>query len=102
MAKGIKTGGRQAGSVNKIKASSRELLQMIFDAELNSGKLQKELKKLSGKDYIDAVIKLSPFTVPKFQNINVDVVSGKEKERLNLPSWMHSEQAIKINFTDAL
>ena len=76
-------------------------MQQIFDAELNSGKLQKELRKLSGKDYVDAVVKLSPFSVPKFQNINVDVVSGKEKERLNLPSWMHSEQTVKINFVDA-
>ena len=63
MAKGIKTGGRTAGTVNKTTAETKELLQKIIEGMLN---------KLEPKERIDAVIKLLPYIVPKQQEIAID------------------------------
>ena len=70
MAKGIKTGGRTAGTVNKTTAETKELLQKIISNELDN--IEGMLNKLEPKERIDAVIKLLPYIVPKQQEIAID------------------------------
>lgn len=70
MAKGIKTGGRTAGTVNKTTAETKELLQKIVSNELDN--IEGMLNKLEPKERIDAVIKLLPYIVPKQQEIAID------------------------------
>ena len=62
MAKGLKTGGREAGTPNKITREKREVLSTILDNEYLV--LSELLEKLSPKDRIDAICKLSKFVVP--------------------------------------
>ena len=76
MAKGIKTGGRTAGTVNKTTAETKELLQKIVSNELDN--IQGILNKLEPKERIDAVIKLLPYIVPKQSEIAIE-----NKEMLN-------------------
>lgn len=71
MLKGIKTGGRKKGTANKLTLSHRELIQSIFDSEVRSGRVECELKKLEGKDYIDAILKLTGFVLPKLNSVDV-------------------------------
>ncbi len=67
--KQIKTGGRQKGTPNKITTSHRELIQTILGKEIEAGKIEKELSKLEGKDYLDIVLKLAGFVVPKLNSV---------------------------------
>lgn len=71
MATGRKTGGRKKGAANKLTLSHRELIQSIFDSEVRSGRMESELQKLEGKDYIDAIIKLTGFVLPKLNSVDV-------------------------------
>lgn len=66
MATGIKTGGRQAGSQNKITATAKKMLADIVEAELNN--LPALMQKLSDIERIQLLIKLLPYTVPKADN----------------------------------
>ena len=70
MAKGIKTGRRTKGAVNKTTAETTELLQKIVSNELDH--IEGMLNKLEPKERIDAVIKLLPYIVPKQQEIAID------------------------------
>lgn len=67
MAKGIKTGGRTAGAVNKTTAETKAILQKIVSNELDN--LNEMLEQLEPKERLDAIIKLLPYIVPKQQII---------------------------------
>ena len=62
---GKKTGGRQAGTPNKLTKELRSVLKDVLHAELET--LPKHLNKLTPKERVDAVIKLAPFVLPKVQ-----------------------------------
>jgi hypothetical protein len=65
MAKGLKTGGREAGTPNKISLIQREFIQSLLDAQQD--KIKNELNGLKGKDYIAAISSLMEFALPKLQ-----------------------------------
>ena len=67
MAVGIKTGGRKAGTPNKITADLRKVLKQIIAAELEA--LPETLAQLPGKDRVELVLKLMPFVLPKIESI---------------------------------
>jgi hypothetical protein len=58
-----KTGGRKKGSTNKVDSATREFLKNIV--ENNQDKIKKELEKLDGKPYLDAVLSLMEYVQPK-------------------------------------
>jgi hypothetical protein len=66
---GKKTGGRVAGTPNKITIELRKTLKGIIAKELDS--LPQTLEQLPPKERIDLVIKLLPFCMPK-----VDPIGG--------------------------
>ena len=67
MAVGVKTGGRQRGTPNKVTADLRKVLKQIIAAELEA--LPETLEKLPGKDRVELVLKLMPFVLPKIESI---------------------------------
>ena len=75
MAKGIKTGGRTAGAVNKTTAETKELIKTIVSNEMET--ITELLEQLTPKERIDAIIKLLPYIVPKQNEIIVDAIIDK-------------------------
>ena len=70
---GTKTGGRQAGSLNKTSSELKARLQELIDAEMDSGKIHATLALLDGKDYMNAIKDILPYLVSKApQDLNVN------------------------------
>jgi hypothetical protein len=67
---GIKTGGRTAGTPNKVTSELRKTLKAIVAAELES--LPVMLTELPARERLELVIKLLPFCMPK-----IDSIGGK-------------------------
>jgi hypothetical protein len=65
---GIKTGGRTAGTPNKITSELRKTLKQIIAAELDT--LPQTLTDLPARERLDLVIKLLPFCLPKVNTIS--------------------------------
>jgi len=72
MSTGIKTGGRTAGTPNQITKVHREMIQSLFHRQLASGRIERELQKLSGKEYLGFMLKLMAFVVPKLEPVNIN------------------------------
>ena len=62
MAKGVKTGGRTAGAVNKTTAEIREHYQKLVSNNLEQ--LDNDLKSLEPLQRLKMIIELSKFVVP--------------------------------------
>lgn len=65
---GIKYGGRQKGTPNKLTKELRSVLKDILYQELEQ--IQEHLETLSPKDRVDLVIKLIPYILPKVTAIS--------------------------------
>jgi hypothetical protein len=68
MAKGVKTGGREQGTPNRLTKELRIILKNIVAKEIEN--IPSTLEKLEPKDRLDMVIKLMPYTLPKVEPIN--------------------------------
>ncbi|MHB1107093.1 MAG: hypothetical protein ACYCZ2_12085 [Lutibacter sp.] len=62
MAKGLKTGGRNVGTVNKTTKEIRERFTLLLDNNFN--KLQSDIDLLEPKDRIKTILELAKFVVP--------------------------------------
>lgn len=65
MTKSIKTGGRQAGTPNKVTKEAREIIKSIVEDELN--KLPEYFNKLEVIDRLHILCKLIPYVCPKLE-----------------------------------
>jgi 23S rRNA C2498 (ribose-2'-O)-methylase RlmM len=63
----IKTGGRQAGTPNRITRELRETLKIVIDAELTH--IADTMAELPPKDRIDVIIKLMPYCMPRIDSL---------------------------------
>lgn len=63
MATGIKTGGRNKGTPNKVTKELREKIKSIVDNEITI--IKESLKDLEPRDRMDFIIKLLPYVLPK-------------------------------------
>ena len=68
---GIKHGGRQKGTPNRLTREVRDILKDVVYQELSL--VQENLSKLEPKDRIDLLIKLIPFVCPKIKSENHDL-----------------------------
>lgn len=68
--KGVKTGGRVAGSQNKATADLRNVVRKII--EDNMGQLQADIASLPPKDRVVIMEKLLQYTIPKIQAVEFD------------------------------
>jgi hypothetical protein len=71
---GKKTGGRGAGTPNKITSDLRKTLKGIIAAELEL--LPATLEGLPPKERLELLIKLLPFAMPKIDSIGGSYDSG--------------------------
>ena len=56
-------GGRRAGTPNKATATTREWIQQLL--EDNQDSIREDLKKMSAKDRVNALLSLIPYVTPK-------------------------------------
>lgn len=68
MANGYKTGGRQAGTVNKTTKELREVLKNFVFSELEA--LPETLAALPTEKRADILVKILPFVLPKVDSVN--------------------------------
>lgn len=77
--KGKKTGGRQAGTPNKVTRQVKECLSSLLIDYTNDEKFKDDFYKLSPKDRLMLAEKLMPYVVPKLQNTAVDISTEGKK-----------------------
>ncbi len=67
MARGYKTGGRRPGSPNKVTKDLRLLLKELIERELSN--IDELMETVEPKDRLQFIIKLLPYTLPRYGNI---------------------------------
>ena len=77
MAAGKKTGGRKAGTPNKLTFDTRQLLVNALADEFEQ--LPELLKELNPTERIDAICKLSKFALPAVAPVSIVKVERVEK-----------------------
>tara|TARA_B110000908_G_scaffold100451_1_gene118485 strand:+ start:185 stop:427 length:243 start_codon:yes stop_codon:yes gene_type:complete len=65
---GVKYGGRQKGTPNKLTKELRSLLKDILYQELDE--LHEKFKLLEPKERIELLIKLMPYILPKVTSVS--------------------------------
>lgn len=65
---GKKTGGRAAGTPNKLTSELRETLKAVIELEFAT--LPARLAELDPRERLDVLLKLLPFCLPKVETIN--------------------------------
>jgi len=65
---GIKHGGRQKGTPNKLTKEIRTVLKDLIYKELDE--IKEHLDSLEPKQRIELVIKLTPYVLPKVESIS--------------------------------
>ena len=77
-----KTGGRKAGTPNRISGTVKEWLSGLIDR--NREQIEADLKKLSPKERLQMLEKLMQYVVPKQQAVSAKVDFRKmSEEQLN-------------------
>lgn len=73
MAKGIKTGGRQKGTLNKVTNFNKQLINDLLATYSESGQMNDDFLNLEPKDRILIAEKLMQYVTPKMQSTAVDL-----------------------------
>jgi len=84
MAQGQKTGGRQAGTPNKVTGELREWITDLINE--NRDKIREDFKKLRPRDRLFITEKLMKYVLPTLQSVEVkdefDRLTDEQLERL--------------------
>lgn len=80
MAKGVKSGGRKAGTPNVVTSQLRRVLKELLLSELE--RMPGYLSELSTKERVDVLVKLMAYSLPK-----VESVKSYDGEPMNASSW---------------
>ena len=96
MAKGIKTGGRTKGAVNKTTTEIREHFQSLISDNLDQ--LKEDLNGLDSLQRLKMIIELSKFVVPtlKATELTTDKESGFNPIIINLGTGIAPERQEEI------
>ena len=78
MAKGKKTGGRQAGTPNKASAAVRGAIAKMLDDYFTSETFANDIAELEPKDRVAAMEKFTAYAVPKLQSTTIDATVEKK------------------------
>ncbi|RPD44847.1 hypothetical protein DNI29_19250 [Hymenobacter sediminis] len=87
--------GRPKGSANKATTHTRELIGAASSG-LDADTLRSHLLTLSGKDFIDAYVKLAEFVAPKLQRTALatdDEQKGRVKVTLHIGGTAEQREA---------
>lgn len=80
MAKGIKTGGRQQGTPNRLTKEIRSVLKDFVHKEMEM--LPDHIETLENEARIQLLIKIIPFVLPRIKE-----VSHKDDEPIGFDEW---------------
>ena len=75
-----KTGGRVAGTPNKITGTVKEWIASIIDG--NRKQFEKDLTELEAGERVRVISNLLPFVVPKLQSASVEELLEAEYKKL--------------------
>lgn len=90
MAKGVKTGGRTKGVVNKSTGELREKFTLLLSN--NFEKLQNDIDLLEPKDRIKTILELAKFVVPTLRATDLTVESDQFVNMINLGNGINPEE----------
>lgn len=62
--------GKPKGTPNKITSLQKEFIQNLLDNQTN--KIEMEINKLEGKDYLSVILDLIEYTLPKLSRKSID------------------------------
>jgi hypothetical protein len=95
--------GRPKGSANKATSAARESIAAAL-AGANAEKLAAQLDGLTGKDYIDAYVKLAEFVTPKLQRtaLAADEDKGPTKVTIHIGGTPKQRTANERNAANML
>ena len=79
MAKGQKTGGRQAGTPNKTSAAVRGAIAKMLDGYFTSETFENDIDKLDPKDRVAVMEKFAAYVSPKLQTTTLDMTIENKK-----------------------
>jgi hypothetical protein len=82
MGKRTKTGGRTKGTPNKATVLNREFVQILLNQQ--GDKIEQELSRLGGKEYINVVLQLMAFVVPKIERHQV-ILNAESQHKPKTP-----------------
>lgn len=91
MAKGIKTGGRQKGTSNKLTGSVKEMITQLIENEVKH--LPGLLNQMQPKEKADLVLKLLPYIIPKIASVDAP------KEKPQRMDWQHIRKMMNTGAT---
>ena len=97
MAKGIKTGGRTKGTVNKSTTEIREHYQKLVSDNLEQ--LDNDLKSLEPLQRLKMIIDIAKFVVPtlKATDLTIDKENGFSPIVINLGNGISPEDIRRID-----
>lgn len=79
MAKGRKTGGRQAGTPNKTSAAVRGAIAKMLGDYFNSETFVQDIADLDPRDRVAAMEKFAAYVAPKLQATTLDMAVESKK-----------------------
>ena len=79
MAQGRNTGGRVAGTPNKVSSRVRGAIAKMLDEYFNSDIFVKDIADLDPKDRVAAMEKFTAYVAPKLQTTTLDVATETKK-----------------------
>ncbi len=84
MAKGYKTGGREAGTLNKTTQDLRSRINDFLNNHWDN--IEDEFMKLDSKDKLMFYEKLISYSLPKMRTLDIsgEILSQEEKPQINL------------------
>ena len=88
--------GRKSGTPNKATTAAREVIATAL-AGTDAGKLAAHLDSLSGKDFIDAYVKLAEFIIPKLQRTALATEEKKASMNVTLHIGDHTPKGLAVH-----
>lgn len=77
-----KTGGRVAGTPNKVTALTKATIAQMLAEYKESGLMDSDFRQLDPKDRLAIAEKLMHYTMPKIQSVEVDLAEGLKKKTI--------------------
>lgn len=74
-----KTGGRVAGTPNKVSGRVREAISNMLDEYFNSNTFVQDIAELDAKDRVAAMEKFACYVAPKLQATTLDIAAETKK-----------------------
>jgi hypothetical protein len=92
MAKGLKTGGRQKGTSNKLSGTVKEMITQFVENEVRH--LPGLLTQMEPKEKADLILKLLPYIIPKV--VPPDTSTEKKPQE----SWVSVRRMMNMRMMD--